>query len=88
MEMLGAAEFEDLLEQVQKPGRYIGGEWNDSVLRFFEHSRQRAVRTPSYSDIAKPIFSRAVGRWRNYQAEMAPAIPSLLPFIKEFGYSE
>ena len=28
MEMLGAAEFEDLLKRIQKPGRYIGGEWN------------------------------------------------------------
>jgi len=84
--------YEDLVADLEVTARqliaHIGGEWNDSVLRYFEHSRKRAVRTPSYSDIAKPIFSRAVGRWRNYQTQLAPAIPTLLPFIKEFGYSE
>jgi len=84
--------YEDLVYDLEGSTRtlieHIGGEWNDSVLRFFEQSGKRTVRTPSYSDISQPIFNRAVGRWRNYELHMKVALEILQPYVKEFGYDE
>lgn len=84
--------YEDLIGDLEGTARplisHIGGVWNDSVLSFYKHTRKHSVRTPSYSDIAKPVFHRAMGRWRNYEPYMAQALTILRPYIKELGYSE
>jgi hypothetical protein len=55
-----------------------------------EHYRDRladkAVRSPSYEAVAKPVFKTAVGRWRNYAKYFEPVLPILEPFVREFGY--
>ena len=56
------------------------------VLHFDEHARQKAVRSPTYADVTKPVFKRAVGRWRNYQKYLEPHLEKLAPFVKAFGY--
>jgi len=44
------------------------------------------IKTPSYSQVAEPIYRRAVERWRKYSRQLAPAIPILKPWIDHFGY--
>lgn len=82
--------YEDLITSFEQTARplveFAGRTWDDSVLRFFEHSRSRGVTTPSYSDVAQPIFDRAVGRWRNYVSQVGPDYAPLQPFLDAFGY--
>src|SRR5262249_52449039 len=56
------------------------------VLKFYEHARPRVVIPPSHADVQKPLSRTAVGRWRNYEKYLAPYLPQLARFIKEFGY--
>jgi hypothetical protein len=65
----------------------VGEPWDDKVMKFFEHARTRNVITPSYSAVASPIYSRSIGRWRHYRAQMEPVLELLEPYIAEFGYA-
>lgn len=85
--------YEDLVSSPESEARrlldFIGVEWNDAVLRHSEHARERGrINTPSYHQVAEPIYQRASGRWRRYQAELAPIMNTLEPFIEEFGYAD
>lgn len=46
----------------------------------------RGVRSPTYADVAAPLHSRAIGRWRNYQEFLEPVLPILAPLLEEFGF--
>lgn len=47
---------------------------------------KRIISTPSYHDVIQPIYTRAVGRWKNYRKHMEPHSGTLERFIKAFGY--
>ena len=54
---------------------YCGLEWNEQCLRF--HDNRRVVSTSSYDQVRKPIHSRSIGRWQNYQPYVQPLIDAL-----------
>ena len=61
--------------------------WNDSVLNYFETARQRTqIKTPSYDQVVKPIYTDALGRWKLYEKQISSIYPVLEPWIKKFGY--
>jgi tetratricopeptide (TPR) repeat protein len=82
--------YEDMVADLESVARealdFLSVPWNDKVLHFDEHARQKQVRSPTYADVAKPVFKTAVGRWRNYQKYLEPFLPKLEPFVKAFGY--
>ncbi|HYA20273.1 MAG TPA: sulfotransferase, partial [Burkholderiales bacterium] len=49
---------------------FCGVEWNDRCLQF--HETKRAVNTPSTEQVREPMYSRSVGRWRHYEAQLDP----------------
>ena len=62
--------YEDMVENPEAIARktleFLEIPWNADVLRFDEHAREKFVRSPTYADVAKPVFKTAVARWRNY----------------------
>ncbi len=44
-------------------------EYEPGCLEF--HRTQRRVKTASLGQVRQPIYSRSVGRWRNYESELA-----------------
>lgn len=82
--------YEDLVVDFEPTARrlisFLDLDWDDGVLTYFE--KKRHISTPSYQDVASPIFSRAMGRWRKYRTELQPALSHLAPFVREFGYEE
>jgi len=85
-------KYEDVVENLEGTARrtleFLGMPWDAGVLRFDEHARNKLVRSPTYADVAKPVFKTAVGRWRNYQKYLEPHLEKLAPFVKAFGYDE
>jgi len=83
--------YEDMVDNLESVSRrvleFLGVAWDDKVLRFDEHARQKAVRSPTYADVTKPVFKTAVGRWRNYQKYLEPYLQTLAPFAENFGYA-
>ena len=51
---------------------FLGLEWEPACLDF-QHNR-RTVATASHTQVRQPIYSRSVGRWRNYAHEMGFAV--------------
>ena len=82
--------YEDVVDNLESVSRrvmdFLGVSWDARVLRFDEHARSKRVRSPTYADVAQPVFKRARGRWRNYQKYLEPHLKTLEPFIKAFGY--
>ncbi len=82
--------YEDMVDDLESVARrtldFLGVAWDDRVLGFDEHARQKMVRSPTYADVTQPVYKRAVGRWRNYQKYLEPHLAVLEPFVKAFGY--
>jgi hypothetical protein len=82
--------YEDLVGDLDAVSRrvleFLGVSWDERVLRFNEHARGKLVRSPTYAEVAKPVFKTAVGRWRNYQKYLEPWVETLTPFLRDYGY--
>jgi len=82
--------YEDMVDNLEPVARrtldFLGAPWDARVLGFDEHARQKVVRSPTYADVTKPVYKRAVGRWRNYRKYLEPHLARLEPFVKAFGY--
>jgi tetratricopeptide (TPR) repeat protein len=67
----------------------LGLPWDDQVLAYRQRlsgEKNKQVTSPSYEAVAQPIYTRAIGRWQHYEELLAPAMKTLEPFIREFGY--
>lgn len=49
---------------------------------------RQPLRTNSYQQVAEPVYTRAVDRWRRYEAWLKPVLPILEPHIQWLGYSD
>jgi tetratricopeptide (TPR) repeat protein len=77
----------DLETQAHRALETLGLPWNPAVLDYRRRlGEARQVTSPSYEAVAQPIYTRAVGRWKKYERALAPAMPILEPFLREFGY--
>lgn len=82
--------YEDMVSDLEAVSRqvleFLAVPWDERVLGFDEHARQKRVRSPTYADVTQKVFTRAMGRWRNYQKYLEPHLAKLEPFVKAFGY--
>ncbi len=82
--------YEDMVEDLESVARktlgFLDVPWDAGVLGFDEHARKKVVRSPTYADVAKPVYKRAVGRWHHYQKYLEPHLEALAPFARAFGY--
>jgi tetratricopeptide (TPR) repeat protein len=76
----------DLESAARKTLDFLGIPWDEKVLRFYEHARAKPARSPTYAEVARPLYRTAIGRWRNYHKYLEPHLPVLEPFIEGFGY--
>lgn len=82
--------YEDVVADLETHARkilaFLELPWDDKVLRFYEHAREKMVRSPTYKDVTEPVYQRSVGRWQHYARHLEPILDKLQPFVKEFGY--
>jgi len=64
----------------------LGIAWSPELRDFHRHVAARGVATPGAARLTAGLDSAGIGRWRNYQAEMAPVLPVLEPWTERFGY--
>jgi tetratricopeptide (TPR) repeat protein len=83
--------YEDVVADLEREARrileFLGLPWDEKVLKFYEHAREKLVRSPTYKDVTQPVYHKSVGRWQHYARHFEPVLAKLEPFIKEFGYS-
>jgi tetratricopeptide (TPR) repeat protein len=67
---------------------FAGLEWTPQLLAHQSNASARAyIGSPSYAQVAEPIYTRARGRWLRYRRHMAPVLPILAPWAERMGYS-
>jgi hypothetical protein len=84
-------KYEDTVANFEQEARraldFLGLPWEDEVLNYRERLSRKAVVSPTYEAVSQPLYTRAIGRWKNYQKFLEPCLPTLQPFIEAFGYS-
>jgi hypothetical protein len=78
----------DVAFQARRALEALGLPWDDQVLDYRRRlSAEKTVTSPSYEAVAQPIYTKAIGRWRHYERILEPALKTLEPFVREFGYN-
>ena len=71
--------YENVVADLETEARRLvaacGLEWEPACLAF--HQTRRAVHTASVTQVRQPIYSRSIGRWRNYADALAPLFARL-----------
>jgi tetratricopeptide (TPR) repeat protein len=67
-------QYEELVARQEALSRelvaFCGLEWSDSCLAF--HETRRVIHTSSKLQVRQPIYSRAIGRWKNFEKHLEP----------------
>lgn len=84
--------YEDVVGGLEAEGgrvtKFLGLTWHAQQAACHEAARRKLVYSPTYSEVAKPVHDRAVGRWRNYAAALERLLPRLAAYTKAFGYAD
>jgi hypothetical protein len=67
---------------------FLDLQWQPGLRDFPALAAKRPAGTPSGPQLARGLIAGAQGQWRRYGAELAPALPRLMPWIERFGYSK
>ncbi|HUC84975.1 MAG TPA: sulfotransferase [Candidatus Acidoferrales bacterium] len=84
--------YEEMVFNLAGEGRrateFLGLAWYPEQEAFHTASRQKFIFSPNYTDAAKPVYRRSVGRWKNYEEALRPLQAKLAPYCQAFGYSQ
>lgn len=82
--------YDDVIADLEGEARatieFIGLPWDDAVLAYREQLQARAIDTPSVSQVNEPIYTRAIGKWRHYEAHLAGVRDLLDKWAAHFHY--
>ena len=82
--------YEDMVADVRREAarmlRTLELPWDEAVMNYRTHAEQKHVQSPTYEEVARPIFTTSIGRWQNYERYLAPSFQSLMPLIRDLGY--
>lgn len=83
--------YEDLIidfdTEVLNILNFLNLKWEDGVKNYQITAKERGlIKTPSYSQVVKPIYHTSADRWKYYENYLEQFKKSLLPWFKEYGY--
>ncbi len=85
------SKYEDVVVNLESEGRrvteFLGLSWHEGQAKFYEEARKKFVFAPTYNEVTKPVYSKAVGRWQRYAQALAPIEQRLAPYCRVFGYA-
>ena len=76
----------EFMREMRRICAYLGLEWVEAMGDFAKRTSTRAVLTPSTAQLVRGLSTEGLGHWRRYQAELAPVLPQLDPWVKRFYY--
>jgi len=84
-------KYENVVENLESAVRsilnFLELPWDNSVLEYLKTAKKRdRISTPSYTQVIKPIYSHASGRWKRYIKKTSNVYSILEPWIKKFNY--
>jgi len=92
-EMLGdwvEIRYEDVIADVRREAERLLSSlelpWDDEVMNYRAQARGKHIQSPTYEEVARPIFTSSIGRWQNYERQLAPSLERLMPLVRQLGY--
>ena len=84
-------KYEDVVNNfeisIKKLLEFLNLPWSENVTKFYETAENRGIiSTPSYDQVNKPLYSKSIGRWKNYETQFSQIISILKPWIKKYEY--
>lgn len=83
-------KYEETVANLEREARraveFLGLEWEENVVNYRERLKDKPVGSPTYEAVSQPLYTRAIGRWRNYEEFLQPWLPVLKPSVEAFGY--
>ena len=83
-------KYEEAVTNLEKEARraldFLGLPWEQSVLNYRDRLKEKVVGSPTYEAVSQPLYTRAIGRWQNYEEFLKPVLPILEPSVHAFGY--
>jgi Sulfotransferase domain len=76
----------NLEREARRTLEFLGLPWDPRVLQYRERMQGKAVNSPTYEAVSKPLYTSAIGRWKNYQKYLASCLDILQPCLQAFGY--
>lgn len=70
----------------QRVFEFLGLPWDPSVAEFHRRAAGRYIASPSFSQVAQPLYASSVARWRRYEQEFEEVSDLLQAFITAFAY--
>ena len=84
--------YEDTVTELEHQARraleFLNLPWDAAVLAYRDRLQTKPVNSPTYEAVRQPLYTRAIGRWRNYERYFAPHLDGLHPLVKAFGYTD
>lgn len=84
--------YEDAVFQFEPAFRkvfdFLGVSWDPAVADFHKQAAGKYIASPSFNQVAQPLYSSSVGRWRHYESEYAAISDWLQPSISAYGYDD
>lgn len=82
--------YEDLVRDFDKVTKvlcaFLEMEWSEKLRNFGHAAQKRNITTASASQVRKGLYDGG-GQWKLHEAQLAPVLPILEPWIRKFGYS-
>jgi hypothetical protein len=78
----------DLEAEGRRGTNFLGLAWHPDQAAYHKSARGKFVFAPTYSDVTKPVYTRAMKRWEHYAEALEPVQARLAPYCKAFGYVE
>lgn len=65
---------------------FLGVPWAPEMLNYRDSLAGALIETPSYGQVARPLYRSSIGRWRRYEAQLQPILDTLAPLIERLDY--
>ena len=76
----------NLEDEARRALAFLDLSWDPQVLEYRERLKGKAVGSPTYEAVGKPLYTSAIGRWKNYAKYLEPCLEILQPYVDVFGY--
>ncbi len=78
----------NLEQEARRTLEFLGLPWDPQVLGYRDRLKTKAVSSPTYEAVSQPLYTSAIGRWKNYRKYLEPCLDILQPCVSAFGYSD
>ena len=72
----------NLQREARRALEFLGLPWDPCVLTYRERLKTKAVASPTYEAVSKPLYTSAIGRWKNYRQDLEPCL-DILPAMRQ-----